>query len=292
MTSRRSFLQQAGLLSAGLMMAPSLLYSKQNSAVGLQLYSLREYIGKDVKGVIGKVAKAGYKEVETYGYSKENGFWGMQPKAFSELLKANKLTAPSGHFGLDPYIAEGKDDLLKSYIDAARAIGQKYIVVPYLGVPLRQNASDYQRVAERLNTAAEECKKANLQLAYHNHDFEFEQHGDNTGLGILLKETDPDLVKFELDLYWVVRAGKDPVELFQQHPGRFVMWHVKDMGKADPTKNTEVGSGSIDFKKIFDNAKLSGVQHIIVEQENFDMDPYKSITQSINYVKNNLLTKA
>lgn len=290
MTSRRVFLQQAGLLSAGLMIAPSLLYAKPTSPVGLQLYSLREYIGKDVKGVIKKVAKAGYKEVETYGYSRQNKFWGMEPKAFVQLLRSNGLSSPSGHYGFDAYISEGKTDDLKSYIEAAKALGQKYVVVPYLGASLRQNASDYQRVAEKLNKAAEECKKAKLQLAYHNHDFEFEQHGDTTGLNILLKETDPELVKFELDLYWVVRAGKDPVELFKQNPGRFVMWHVKDMDKNDPKLNTEIGTGSVDFKTIFDHAKLAGVQHIIVEQENFKIDPYKSINQSIDYVQKDLLT--
>ncbi len=268
---------------------PSELLAKPTQKVGIQLYTLRDQISKDVKGVIDKVAKAGYAEVETYGYSLQNKFWGLEPKAFYQLLKANKLTAPSGHFGFDDYIGAGKDDDLKTYIEAAKAIDMKYIVVPYLGDKLRQSASDYQRIAQRLNTAAEACKKAGLVLAYHNHDFEFAKHGNTTGYDILLKETDKDLVQFELDLYWVVRAGLEPVDMFKANPGRFVMWHVKDMDKANPKLNTEVGSGTVNFKKIFSQASLSGVKHIFVEQENFAMDPFKSINQSFGYVKKNLL---
>ncbi|TXK49376.1 sugar phosphate isomerase/epimerase [Pontibacter qinzhouensis] len=290
MTTRRTFLQHAALLTAGAFLAPSALLAKPTQKVGIQLYTLREQISKDVKGVIGKVAKAGYNEVETYGYSLKNKFWGLEPKAFKQLLSANKLTAPSGHFGFDDYIGAGKDDDLKAYIDAAKAVDMKYVVVPYLGDKLRQSASDYQRIAERLNTAAEACKRAGLGLAYHNHDFEFQKFDNTTGYDILLNETDKDLVKFELDLYWVVRADLDPVTMFNANPGRFVMWHVKDMDKANPKLNTEVGSGSVNFRKIFDQASQSGVEHIFVEQENFAIDPFKSINQSYAYVKKNLLS--
>jgi len=113
--------------------------------------------------------------------------------------------------------------------------------------------------------------------------------GETTGYDILLKETDPNAVKFELDLYWVVRSGNDPVKLFTDHPGRFPMWHVKDMDKANNTINTEVGSGTIDFKKIYENAKLAGLEHLIVEQENFALDPYVSIKQSADYIKKNII---
>lgn len=290
MTTRRNFLQQAGLLTAGILIAPSCMVAKADTKnIGIQLYSLREELPKDAKGVIGKVAQAGYREVETFGYSKERGFFGMQPKEFADLLKQHNLTAPSGHFGLDSYIGEGNEEELKSYIEAAKAVDMKYIIAPYLGQQLRQSASDYQRVAERLSKAGEACKAAGLQVAYHNHDFEFQQFGDTTGLDIMLRETDPELVKFELDLYWVVRAGLDPVELFKKYPGRFELWHVKDMDKANEKLNTEVGSGSINYKQIFDNAKMAGVKHYVVEQENFAMDPFQSIAQSYTYVKDTLL---
>lgn len=303
------------MLSAGFMLAPAMVSCNTKSetadnttadvnagastttatasdaAVGLQLYSLRDQIaGEGIEVVIPKVAAAGYTEVETYGYSKEDGFWGLDANAFNELLKANNLTSPSGHYGLDPYLAGGNEEQLQSYIDAAKTIGQTYITIPHLGDSLRQSAGDYRELAQRINEAAKTVNKEGLKLAYHNHDFEFKQFGDMTGYEILLKETDPELVKMELDLYWVYRAGKDPVAMMQEHPGRFVMWHVKDMDKNDKTLNTEIGSGSIDYKALFSTAH-SDVEHIFIEQENYaaGMDPYKSISQSAEYVKNTLM---
>ena len=264
--------------------------SATDAVVGLQLYTLRDQIQQDVKGVIAKVAEAGYKEVETFGYTKENGYWGLDANAFNDLLKSHNLVSPSGHYGLDPYLEGGNEDLLQSYIDAGKTIGQTYITIPYLGDKLRNSADDYRKLAKRINQAAETCQKAGMKLAYHNHDFEFKEYGDTTGYEILLKETDPALVKMEIDLYWAYRAGKDPVAMMQEHPGRFVMWHVKDMDKNDKTLNTEVGSGSIDYKKLFSSAQ-SEAEHIFVEQENFaaNMDPYKSISQSHDYIVNSLL---
>ncbi len=312
MNKRRSFLRQAGLLSAGVFMAPAIISCSSNTentaedanaenagehtaaatdvALGIQLYSLRDLIQKDVKGVIAKVAEAGYKKVETYGYSKENGYFGLDAKAFGELLKSHGLVSPSGHYGMDPYLSGENPELLQTYIDAAKEIGQTYITIPYLGDKLRSDAAGYRQVAKRMNEAAAACKEAGLKLAYHNHDFEFQQFGDVTGYDILLKETDPELVKMELDLYWVARAGKDPVAMMQANPGRYVMWHVKDMDKNDNTLNTEIGNGSIDYKTIFSKAQ-NDVEHIYVEQENFSegMDPYKSIRQSHDYIVNTLL---
>ncbi len=143
--------------------------------------------------------------------------------------------------------------------------------------------------AQRLNEAGELTKKAGIQMAYHNHDFEFKDFGGQTGYDILLKETDPKLVKMEMDIYWIVRGGTDPVTLFKKHPGRFALWHVKDMDKANPKLNTEIGTGSINFRKIFANAKLAGLDYAFVEQENFKIDPYQSIAQSAVYLKQALL---
>jgi sugar phosphate isomerase/epimerase len=293
MIKRRNFLQQAGLISAGLIIAPSCVLSettKSKKKLGLQLYTLREVIGKDLKGVISKVAAAGYQEVETYGFSKENGFWGLKPKEFKQLLGDNGLTAPSGHYGFDDYL-QGKEDILDAYIEAATGLGQEYITVPYLGEPLRRSADDYKKIAAKLNVAAEKIKKANLQLAYHNHDFEFVSHNGTSGYDIFIKETDPSLLKFEIDLYWAARAKQDINALFSQNKGRFVMWHVKDMDKTKPELNTEVGSGSINYKEIFALAKTAGVKHYFVEQENFtSIDPFVSIGKSADYVTKNLLS--
>ncbi|GGK87792.1 sugar phosphate isomerase/epimerase family protein [Rufibacter glacialis] len=318
MNNRRSFLQKLGLLSAGVAFAPALLTScdsanqKTGSAtssadltanntavspgsglrdIGIQLYTLRELLPKDVKGVIGQVAQAGYQDVETYGYTPENGYWGLDAQAFKELLKANNLVSTSGHYEFGQYMKDGNQDIVKRYIDAGKVVGHQYLTVPYLAEDLRNSADAYKNIAEKMNKAAELCKASGLKLAYHNHDFEFKQYGNTTGYDILLQETDPALVSFEADLYWIERAGRKPQELFQQHKGRFVMWHVKDMDKTTPSLNTEIGTGSIDYPGIFAQAKVSGVDRIFVEQENFaaGKDPIQSIKQSRDYVKNTLL---
>ena len=155
---------------------------------------------------------------------------------------------------------------------------------------MRQNIDDYKKIAQKVNEAAELCKKSGIKLAYHNHDFEFKDYDGTTGYDILLKETDKNLVHFELDLYWVVRAGKDPLQLFKENSGRFTMWHVKDMDKENKDWNTEIGNGSIDFKTIFANAKLSGMKRFFVEQEtNYVPNPLGSIATSYNYVNKNLV---
>ncbi|SOD18846.1 sugar phosphate isomerase/epimerase family protein [Pedobacter xixiisoli] len=289
MTTRRNFIKETGLLAASLALAPSLTkaLAPAQQAVGIQLYSLREIIGKDVKGVIEKVAKAGFKEVETYGYAPNGSFWGLSPKDFKALLDANGLYSPSGHFGFDNYIKTGNLDDIKSYIDASNVLGSKYVVAPYLGDDLRNN---YKLVAERLNKAGELCIQAGINVGYHNHGFEFDKQGDTTGFEILLAETDPNLVYFELDLYWVAFAGQNPIDIFKKHPRRFKMWHVKDMDKTNKRWNTEIGNGTIDFKSIFAEAKLSGVKHIYLEQEtNYKPDHISSIKTSIDYIKGKLL---
>lgn len=289
MNSRRNFIKLAGLAAAGAAIAPSFAFSAPAKTVGIQLYSLREQLPKDVNGTIAKIAQAGYKEVEVFGYSVQNKFWGLDPKAFKNLLSENGLTAPSGHYGMDKFISGGNADELKTYIEAANTIGSSYIVVPYLGDNLRKTADDWKKVAAKLNEASAICKASGLKLGYHNHNFEFEKQGDTTGYEIMLKETDPKAVQFEMDIYWVVRSGNDPVKLFKEHPGRFPMWHVKDMDKADHTINTEVGSGTIDFKNIYKYAKLAGLKHLIMEQENFSIDPYVSIKKSADYIKKDII---
>lgn len=288
MSTRRTFIQQAGLLSTGLIINPSIFLMK-DKVVGLQLYSLREYIGKDVKGVIAKVAAAGYKDVETYGYDEKNQFFGLSAKDFMDVLKSNGLKSTSGHYNPNDFLNGKGEDGLKYQIEGAKILNQEHLVIPYLTDDMRKSADDYKALADKLNVAAELCKKSNLQLAYHNHDFEFKEWDGVTGYDLLLNGTDKSIVDFEIDLYWVARSGTDPLALFAKNPGRFKLWHVKDMDKVNNKINTEVGSGEIDYKKIFAQAKLAGAQHYFVEQENFAMDPYQSITKSNKYMKNVLM---
>ena len=287
---RRKFIQQAGLLSAISYLGPQQLFAAPTPLkAGLQLYTMREYIGKDVAGVLTKVAKAGYQEVETFGYSKDSGFWGMTAQQFKAALAANGLTTSSGHYEMDSFMRTGDPQVLNSYIEAAKATGQAYIIVPYLNENLRATADQFKAAAEKLNKAGELCKAAGLRLGYHNHDFEFKAISGTTLYDVMLKETDPKLVDFEMDIYWVVRAGQDPIKLIEAYPGRFPLWHVKDMDKAKPNLNTEVGAGSIDFQKIAAHAKTAGLTHLFMEQENFKMDAYQSIAQSATYLNKKLI---
>lgn len=290
MNSRRRFLQQSGLLSAGLLTNSTDLL-KTDRKVGIQLYTLREAIVKDVKGVIAKVAAAGYKEVETFGLSADQKFFGLTVKEFGELLTANKLTSPSGHYMPAKMLFENGDgDDVKKLCDVGNTLGHKYIIIPYLEPGRRKTIDQYKALAERITKAGEICKQNNQQLAYHNHDFEFIEMDGQRGYDILLNNTDKELLKMELDLYWVVRAGLDPVDIFKKQPGRFHLWHVKDMDKTDKTKNTEAGNGSIDFKRLMKNTELSGVKHFYLEQENnYVPDHFASIQKSYKYMKSKLL---
>jgi len=287
MLSRKSFIISSCLAITTLILAPSFGCVAQKKAVGLQLYSLRDELPKDVKGTIEKIAKAGFTEVETYGFSVKDQFWGLSPAEFKKILDANGLKAVSGHYS---YLLEDNTDELKAAIEAAKVLGSEYLTVPWLDPSIRKNAEDYKKIAAKINIAGKMCKDAGIRLAYHNHNFEFEKQGETTGYQILLNETDKNLVDFELDLYWVVRSGNDPIKLFTDNPGRFTMWHVKDMDKMNPALNTEVGSGSINWKPIFADAKLSGMKHFFVEHEtNYKPNPIESVAASCAYLKKNIL---
>lgn len=290
MISRRKFMAQSALLTVGALAAGSCVSARpKTNRVGIQLYSLRDELPKDVRTTIKKVADAGYAEVETYGYSTKGGFWGLSAKEFKSLLTYNGLSTPSGHYSLDQFLGDGSLENLKRDIEACQITGQKYFTVPFLNEKFRKTSDDLKALAEKFNRAATLCKQEGLQMAYHNHDFEFKTVGNTSLYTTLLDQVDKSLLLFEMDLYWVVRAGEDPVKWMEKYPGRFVMVHIKDMDKNQPQLNTEVGSGSIDFKPIVAKAELAGIKHLIVEQENFSMDPYQSIAQSYNYVKNSLL---
>jgi len=279
------------MAAAAALLVPSFAcVASDKKSVGLQLYSLRDELPKDVKRTIAKVAKAGFKEVETYGFSIKDQFWGLTPAEFKKLLDDNGLTAPSGHYGLGSYLTDGNTEELKAAIAAAKVLGSEYVTIPWLDESIRKSADDYKKIAVKINEAGKLAKEAGIRLAYHNHNFEFDKQGDTTGYEILLKGTDKNLVDFELDLYWVVRSGNDPIKLFKENPGRFTMWHVKDMDKANPALNAEVGTGSINFKPIFADAKLSGMKHFFVEHEtNYKPNPMESVAASCAYIKKEII---
>lgn len=301
MTTRRSFLQNASLAAVTAFLSPSVITSAMAqpakvSKIGIGLFTLREQLTVDVKATIEHVAKIGYNEVETYygypGKYEVKGFWGLESKDFKALLKANNLTSPSGHYNTTDFLSTGDDKVIKSHIETAATVGQKYFVIPALPTDIRANGTldDYKRMAARFNIAAEWCQQSGLKLAYHNHNFEFKDQGQGvTGYDILLKDTNPKLVGFELDIFWAVNAGLDPVAMFDKNPGRYKMFHVKDMDKQDKSVFTEVGAGQIDFKRIFAASKTAGLDYIFAEQDLIKKDAYESVTESYNFIKKNLI---
>jgi len=285
-TSRRDFIKRSAVVSAGLMVSPEAFF-KTSGKIGLQLYTLREQLNKDVAGVIAQVAQLGYQEVETFAYANRKQH-GMSIAEFDQLLKKNNLQTPSGHYSLRGFLFQDKDDEMKQVIEDAKQLGQHYVVVPYLQAEDRKTLDAYKKLAARLNHGGQMCKDAGLQLAYHNHDFEFQPMDGSSGYNVLLNDTEKSLVQFEMDIYWVSFAGKDPIDLMKQNPGRFSLWHVKDMDKSAERHFTEVGNGVINFEKIFDCKKKAGMQHFFVEQD-VSAAPMQSIKTSIDYLKKNLI---
>lgn len=287
MNSRRNFIKQSALFVAGAAVLPAYAYSSfAKRPLGIQLYTLRDLIAKDVSGVLSKITAMGYKEVETFDYHPKAGFWGLKAKDFAHLLKENGLKAPSGHYAMDNFMAGKNQDELKWYIDAAKETGGKYITIPWLDERVRKDADGYRRCAEHFNEAGIICKNSGLKLAYHNHDFEFKQFDGKTGLSILIENTEKELVDFELDLYWAVRSGNNPINLLKTYPDRFSMFHVKDMDKTNKDLNTEIGKGAIDFKTILAYAAKTGAKHYFVEQEtNYKPNELDSVKTSFDYLQ-------
>lgn len=296
MSTRRNFLRQSSLSAATLIVAPASLkqvltsFNLANSyKAGLQLYTVRDAMATDPESTLATVAQIGYQEVESATYSGTEKFYGMDGKSFAALLKRNGLSIPSGHYALGDVKTKGTivNDWTRAVEDAA-AIGMQYMVCAWLPPEQRKSLDNYKRLIEDLNKAGEICKKHGIQFCYHNHDFEFEKIDGQIPYDLLLKDTNPDLVKMEMDIYWVSHAGYDPTLLFREHPGRFVLWHVKDMDNTPKKFFTEVGNGVINWKNIFKYAGQSGMQHFFVEQD-VSNNPFESITKSIAYLKNNII---
>ncbi|GAB2699440.1 sugar phosphate isomerase/epimerase [Mucilaginibacter koreensis] len=268
--------------------------SYNHKYIGLQLYTVRDAMQKDPAGTLARLAQLGYNSLEGATYTGNELFYGMDAKAFSAVLKQNGLIMPSSHYrlGKEQFNGESqKGTIMRDWdkaVDDAAAIGVKYMVCAYLSQPERGTIDDYKTIADQLNKAGERCKQAGIQLCYHNHDFEFVAQDGKLPYDMLLN-TDKNLVKMELDLYWATRAGQDPIQMFEKYPGRFPLWHVKDMDRTPQHRFTEVGNGSIDFKNIFKHAKKAGLKYFFVEQDMTPGDPFISITQSINYIKKNLV---
>ena len=249
--------------------------------IGVQLWSVKEDMGKDAAGTLAKVAKMGYKQVEGFGYS--NGkFFGVPTNEFAKILSGNGLKMPSAHGNITSkdYTNGQLSDDFKKMADDAKKVGQKYVIAPYMA---DEDRSKGKLMAEMFNKAGEHCKSLGMKFGYHNHDFEFVKYDGVSLYKTLLDNTQKDLVTFEMDLYWVKFAKENPIEWFKKYQGRFTPFHVKDH---DPIKNVsvEVGEGDINFQEIF-NSKLSGAKYFIVELENYKRPALEGIEISLNNLK-------
>ena len=308
---RGKFIQSGALAFSSLVLARSALAGifsgKIVQSFGLQLYTLGDLMTTDPKGTLQKLAAIGYKEVESAGSQKGN-YYGYTPKEFAAMVKEAGMNWRSAHVGGAPFTMNQIMKMAKTAEDSARiqkmAEGFKnrpkmlnlkenyqqladdaaegelsYLVCAAIPV---STLDEIKTAVDVFSKAGEACKKAGVQFAYHNHTSEFDEVEGHRPFDYILSNTDKDLVKMELDLAWATKAKQDPVALFKLHPGRFPLWHVKDLDK-NSQNPTEVGAGTIDFKRIFDNAKESGMKYFFVEQDGAPQ-PLQNVKNSYNYL--------
>jgi sugar phosphate isomerase/epimerase len=282
---RRTFL---GTMTAATLLTRRLGFAAEDhkiEKIGLQLYTVRDLMKQDFDGTIAKVAAVGYKEVEFAGY------FDHSPKDVRAAVDRHGLTAPSAHIDY-----KNLGDKFPEVIEAAKVVGHEYLVNPWIDEEIRKQPDGWKQAAETFNRAGEACKKAGIQFAYHNHWFEFLPVNGKLPYDLLLTECDPNLVKMELDLCWITVGGQDPLRYFDRYPGRFPLVHVKDVKRVPPVTAggaqdfgssmkdmTEVGSGIIDWKKIFAQSDKASIKHYFVEHDN-PKKPLDSIKKSYNYL--------
>lgn len=273
---RRDFIKTGALLATGSFLLPNLLLGESQAKmndVGIQLYSVRDDMQKNPVSTLQKLAKIGYKELES-ARSEKGNYYGLAPKEIKKIAQDLGMHVRSGHIHVDA-------DWEKS-IEQATETGQEYLisaVLPSAG----QTVDHYKKSAEAFNKLGEECKKANLRFGYHNHESEFETENGQVLYDVLLNNCDPSLVVMELDLGWVVAAGHDPFDYFKRFPNRFPLWHLKDMS-ATEKRSVEFGKGKVDIFGLLKQAKQSGLKYFFVEQEEYAHNAFESMEYDFNYL--------
>jgi sugar phosphate isomerase/epimerase len=292
---RRSFIRTSAFMAAGSLLLPQRLLPQRllpqllrigtlcagapASAnihvkdIGIQLYTVRTEMLADPVGTLKQLAKIGFKELESARSDKGN-YYGLKAKEIRKITRDLGMVLRSGHIHVD------KD--WKQSLEEATETGQEYIisaVLPSQG----QTVDHYKESAEAFNKLGEESKKAGLHFGYHNHDSEFANVNGTVLYDVLLQYTEPSLVTMEMDLGWVVAAGKDPFQYFNQHPGRFHLWHLKDMDKVQQ-KSVEFGMGKVDIKGLLRHARQSGMKYFFLEQEEYAHSAFESVQIDYDYL--------
>jgi sugar phosphate isomerase/epimerase len=291
--NRRTFIRTTAATSLVFSQTQSLFALEAENAyrknIGIQLYTLRNELGRDAAGTLKKVAAAGYKQVELYGF----------PNADPMIAGAKDagLEIHSAHFEWDA-VVNPKDDAMSDFsriLDKARETGLSQLVIPYLKDSNRKTLDDYKKVAAHANKAAAMAQKAGIQLSYHNHNFEFEpKEGGKSGYDVFTEEFSPEM-QFEIDVFWVKAAGINPVELIKKLTGRVSQLHLKDLKEGVKTPSFSsplpkdafqpLGAGIIPMEPIIVAAKAAGVKHCHVEQDH-SPDALADIARSIDYLRN------
>lgn len=281
--NRRKFIQSTGLFAAGSLLAGNQLFAAAKKdklkKFGLQLWTVKEDMSKDAKGVLKQIAGFGYKQIE--GFEGGKGiFWGLTPTEFKQHMDDLDMSFISSHCNINK-------DFEKKAADAA-SIGMKYLICPYLGP--QKTVDDYKKAADNFNAKGDICKKNGIRFAYHNHGYSFKELEGKMPQDVMMDNTNPELVDFEMDIYWVVTGGADPVKYMEKYKNRFRLGHVKDRKKgAAPTDQDAsciVGEGSIDYPSLLHTAKKNGMEYFIVEQEHFEnTTPMLSAEADAKYLK-------
>ena len=253
--------------------------SSSQKEIGLQLWSLRDDMKKDVPATIQKVGEMGFSFIEAAGYS--NGkFYGMEPLDFKKLLNGNGLAFVSSHTGKALPDADKWDATMLWWdecIDAHAKAGVQYLVQPFMDAKGYGSLEDLKRYCDYFNAIGEKCREKGIRFGYHNHDREFEEVDGVVRYDYMLGNTDPEKVFFQLDLYWIMKGEKVATDYFNNYPGRFVLWHIKD--------EKELGqSGIMDFASSFNAAKQAGMEHYIIEVERYNFTPLESVKKSIDFL--------
>jgi len=277
--TRRDVLRLLAAGVAGGSLLPHIAYADPTPSLpridrmGLQQYTVRRALAKDIEGTIAAIAKTGITELEFFDmFGKDVAWW-------STLLRKFNLTAPSTHEGLPK-----TDEEWGPIFDRAHGMGHTLVVVPSVGNEYRGSKANWMKLADRLDKGAAKARAAGLQFAYHNHDYEFAPVEGTTGYEILTTNTDAIAVKLEMDIYWTVKGGQDPLALMKRWPNRIVAVHVKDAGPAPERKMMDVGAGTIDFKTLLATGRKQGLQHWFIEHDT-PADPIASITASAAALK-------
>jgi sugar phosphate isomerase/epimerase len=276
MTNRRNFVKQSALVMAALPFINNelLASSGPSKKTGLALYTIRDAMSNNPAASLAEAAAIGYDWVEAADYD-GGKFYGLKPKEYGKLVKKSGMVPLSTHSAIRP---DNEDQMIE---DTAEA-GIKYLFLPSLPEDWRNSIDSYQRTADYLNKVGEKCKKAGLIFGFHNHQIEFKEINGRVPYEILVENTDHRLVTYELDLAWITAAGKDPLAYFSKYPGRFQVWHLKDL--SPELQDTTLGEGIIDFKPILAQSKTAGMKYWFLEQDNcLTHTPMESIRISRDY---------